>query len=116
MTGIRSSNVQAGTPSVPAMIRGSLRTLRMLTLGAIIAFASAGGALAQEQCLSDTELTAAITAGEIQTYAQVMAREGITDAKVLSVQACRGDGGWVYQLGVINAAGEARTLVLQASG
>ena len=70
------------------------------------------------QCMG-TSLRAgdAIARGEIPPVAQVLERNGLArGTQVLSVRACQSGGGWAYYVGVIDASGQARTLVLRASG
>jgi hypothetical protein len=82
-----------------------------------LAFATTQPGFAQDACLSNLDLQAAIARGDIPPLAEVLQRNGIgRNTEVLSVEVCREDGGWAYRVGVIDADGRARTLVLQASG
>jgi hypothetical protein len=93
------------------------RLAAALLTAASLAFAAIQPGLAQETCLSNVDLPAAIARGDIPPVAQVLERNGIgRNTEVLSVEACRSDGGWAYHVGVIDASGKARTLVLRASG
>ncbi len=84
---------------------------------ALLSLSAAAPAAAQDACLSNRDLQAKIAAGEIAPVAQVLDQAGVgRNTEVLSVEACESDGGWSYYIGVIDAYGEARTLVLRASG
>jgi hypothetical protein len=95
-----------------------LRTLVAASMAAtLMSFATAMPAGAQDACLSNRDIQAKISSGEIAPVAQVLERNGIDrDTEVLSVEVCAAGNGWSYYVGVIDASGQARTLVLQASG
>ena len=72
-------------------------------------------AWAQENCLTDAEVQAAVAGGEIQPVARVLEREGVpASTQVLSVRVCETGGELSYVLAVLGEAGEASTLTLSA--
>jgi hypothetical protein len=73
-------------------------------------FAQGGGG----GCLSNRDLQAAISAGEIPPVAEVLESQGVNPDDVLSVKACDEGGEIVYVVGVLDEYGEAQTLVLRA--
>jgi hypothetical protein len=91
--------------------------LAPMMVAATMSLVAADPAAAQDACMSNRELQAAIESGEIAPVAQVLDQAGVgRDTQVLSVEVCQQNGGWAYFVGVINAQGEAQTLVLPASG
>ena len=102
---------------VPAMMIDLRHFAAAFAAAATLSFAAVAPAGAQQACLSNLDLQSAIARGDIPPVAQVLERNGIDrNTEVLSVEACRSDGGWAYYVGVIDSSGKARTLVLQASG
>lgn len=77
----------------------------------------AAPAFAQEgTCLSDRDAYTAVQRGEIPSLNQVLRANGIDrSTQVLSDEVCQDAGGLTYYVNVINAYGEAETLVLPAS-
>jgi hypothetical protein len=84
-------------------------TLPVLT-GGVSAFAQ------ERDCLSDRQIYSAVEQGELPPLEDVLRANGVDrSTQVLSVQVCEDDGGGLaYFVGVLNASGEARTLVLPA--
>ena len=98
------------------MIRAIRTLVAVMTAAMMMVSAGPMPAGAQESCLSNRDLQAAIARGDIAPVAEVLQREGIDkNTEVLSVEACQSNGGLAYYIGVIDAQGQARTLVLQAS-
>jgi len=96
-----------------------MRAVNLLAplLATIMVLAGVVPVSAQDSCLSNRELQAAIANGEIPPVAEVLQQAGIDrSTEVLSVQACGAGGAFSYHVGVLDAYGEASTLVLQASG
>jgi hypothetical protein len=83
----------------------------VLLCAALVApgFAQGGGG-----CLSNRDLQAAISSGEIPPVAEVLESQGVNPDDVLSVKACDEGGEIVYVVGVLDEYGEAQTLVLRA--
>lgn len=82
------------------------------------AFAAIAPASAQEgECLSDRDIYAGVEQGRIASLEDVLRANGIDrTSEVLSVQVCENEGGgYAYYVAVLNAYGEAQTLVLPAS-
>lgn len=78
-------------------------------------FASALPAMAAGQCLSNQEIQAALSSGQIGPVAAALAQAGVgRDAKVLSVRVCREGGRMVYVVAVLGSDGDARNLTLPA--
>ncbi len=99
------------------MIRTFKPLVAALAAATLISLSAAVPAAAQEACLSNRDLQTRIASGEIAPVAQVLERNGIgRNTEVLSVEVCRDNGNWAYYVGVIDAYGQARTLVLRASG
>lgn len=72
-------------------------------------------AVGQEGCWDNATIQAALAEGRIQPVAAVLAREGIDPStEVLGVKVCEQGGSPVYVLAVLEAAGQARNLTLQA--
>jgi hypothetical protein len=97
------------------MIRALFVVLPMLFAGA--AMATAGSAQAQDRaCLSDRQIYAAVEQGQLLPLEDALRQNGIDrNTQVLSVEVCDEGGGYDYYVQVINASGEARTLILPAS-
>ena len=71
----------------------------------------------EQDCLSNRALQSAIASGEIPPVSDVLDAEGVSPGDVLSVKVCESGGGALaYFVGVLDAYGEASTLVLPAHG
>lgn len=94
------------------MTRKPRFSIAALALG--LALLAAPG-LAQETCLSDAEIQAAVSNGTILPVARVLEREGIAaSTQVLSVRVCGAGGQLNYVLAVLGASGAAQNLTVSA--
>lgn len=92
--------------------RAGLAVMALGLTGAGIGLAPAS---AQDACLDNRQIQDAVASGQIASLDRVLADAGIDgDHSVLSVQVCDEGGRLAYVIGVLSAAGEARTLVLDA--
>ncbi|HEV7718609.1 MAG TPA: hypothetical protein VGO70_06500 [Arsenicitalea sp.] len=93
----------------------SLTICAMMAMALPMSFASALPAQAAGQCLSNQEIQAALSSGEIGPVAAALAQAGVgRDAKVLSVRVCKEGGRMVYVVAVLSSNGDARNLTLPA--
>ena len=72
-------------------------------------------ATAQDGCWDNAAIQSALSSGQIQPVAAVLAREGIPGStEVLSVKVCEQGGSPVYIIAVLEASGQARNLTISA--
>jgi hypothetical protein len=91
--------------------------LAPLAVATTMGISATAPAEAQDACMSNRELQTAIESGEVAPVAAVLEQAGVgRDTQVLSVEVCQDNGGWAYFVGVLDAYGEAQTLVLPAGG
>jgi hypothetical protein len=71
--------------------------------------------VAQENCWDNSAIQSALSSGQIQPVASVLAREGIPGStQVLTVKVCEQGGAPVYVIAVLEESGQARNLTLGA--
>jgi|GEM_PF-5679177 len=73
-------------------------------------------ALAQEGCLSNREIQAAISEGRLAPLGQVMASAGVSAKPLDPVRVCGSGGSYYYELNVIDQSGATQSLRLNAGG
>jgi hypothetical protein len=93
-----------------------LITCATIAMALPLSFALAPPAMAAGHCLSNKEIQAALSSGQISPVAAALAQAGVgRDAKVLSVRVCEEGGRMVYVVAVLGTDGDARNLTLPAS-
>jgi hypothetical protein len=97
------------------MKRALLVVFAMVSAGAAAGLADPAQAQGGS-CLSDRQIYAAVEQGQLLPLEDALRQNGVDrSTQVLSVEVCDDGGGYAYHVQVINASGEARTLVLPAS-
>lgn len=95
-------------PALSRIISLALAIPLLLPLGA-------APVTAQENCWDNSAIQSALSSGQIQPVASVLAREGVPEStQVLTVKVCDQGGAPVYVIAVLEASGQARNLTLSA--
>jgi len=106
--------------SVRAMNRIIAGFAAPLAVATTLFFCGIAPAVAQGACMSNMEMQAALARGEVRSLPEVMIANGydLREWQVLGApELCRQpSGAFVYRISVQSRTGEARTLVLRASG
>lgn len=100
---------------VPAMMIA--KTVFPFLISAFVLLVPVTGSAQTGSCLADTAVQQAVASGQILPLNEILARAGLPrGTKVLPpVRVCDTSGQLFYQISVLEADGNARTLVLHAS-
>jgi hypothetical protein len=71
-------------------------------------------ALAQGRCVSGRDGRQLLEEGRVAPFPEAMRRAGISPDQVVDVQLCRGGGGYVYRVRVLQPGGKVRRVNIPA--